>query len=117
MRPVEVVEDYENVIWGELNLQSEGANTTLLRHNFENSPLLYVPEVHWPFSNENVLVIERINGLAVNDVKGLEAAGVELKVLVERGVEIFLPGLEHNFFMPCIPAIFCRCHPPAKPAI
>lgn len=99
LRPVEVVEDYENVIWGELNLQSEGANTTLLRHNFENSPLLYVPEVHWPFSNENVLVIERINGLAVNDVKGLEAAGVELKVLAERGVEIFFTQVfEHNFF-------------------
>ena len=99
LRPVEVVEDYENVIWGELNLQSEGANTTLLRHNFENSPLLYVPEVHWPCSNEKVLVMERINGLAVNDVKGLEAAGIELKVLAERGVEIFFTQVfEHNFF-------------------
>ena len=99
LRPVEVVQDYESVIWGELNLQSEGANTSLLRHNFENSPLLYVPEVHWPYSNENVLVIERINGLAVNDVKGLEAAGIELKVLAERGVEIFFTQVfEHNFF-------------------
>jgi len=35
LRPVEVVQDYESVIWGELNLQSEGANTSLLRHNFE----------------------------------------------------------------------------------
>ena len=57
-----------------------------------------MPEVHWPYSNENVLVIERINGLAVNDVKGLEAAGIELKVLAERGVEIFFTQVfKHNF--------------------
>lgn len=99
LRPVEVVEDYEAVIWGELNLQAEGANTTLLRHNFENSPLLYVPEVFWPYSNENVLVMERIQGLAVNDISGLEASGVNLKTLAERGVEIFFTQVfEQNFF-------------------
>lgn len=99
LRPVEVVQDYEAVIWGELNLQAEGANTTLLRHNFDRSPLLYVPEVHWPYSNEKVLVMERIQGLAVNDAKGLEAAGINLKMLAERGVEIFFKQVfEHNFF-------------------
>ena len=40
LRPVEVIADYEQVIYDELNLQSEGANASLLRHNFEGSPLL-----------------------------------------------------------------------------
>ena len=46
LKPIEVVSDYEKVIFGELNLQSEGANASLLKHNFENSPLLHVPQIH-----------------------------------------------------------------------
>ena len=99
LRPLEVVADYEVVILEELNLQSEGANASLLRHNFENSPLLYVPEIHWPYSNENVLVMERIYGIPVTNMADLEAAGVDMKLLAERGVEIFFTQVfEHNFF-------------------
>ena len=99
LRPLEVVADYEMVILEELNLQSEGANASLLRHNFENSPLLYVPEIHWPYSNENVLVMERIYGIPVTNMADLEAAGVDMKLLAERGVEIFFTQVfEHNFF-------------------
>ncbi len=99
LRPVDVVRDYESVITGELNLQAEGANTSLLRHNFNASPLLYVPEVYWPYSNEKVLVMERIQGITVTDIPALEAAGVNFKCLAERGVEIFFTQVfEHNFF-------------------
>jgi len=99
LRPVEVVQDYQKVIFGELCLQSEGANTSLLRHNFENSPLLYVPEVHWAYSNKQVLVMERIHGIPVTNIADLQAAGVDFKCLAERGVEIFFTQVfEHNFF-------------------
>ena len=99
LRPVEVVRDYETVIFGELNLQAEGANTSELRHNFKNSPLLYVPEVHWSYSNEKVLVMERIHGIPVTHIADLQAAGVDFKCLAERGVEIFFTQVfEHNFF-------------------
>ena len=99
LRPVEVVEDYQKVILGELNLQAEGANTSLLRHNFADSSLLYVPEVYWPYSNKNLLVMERISGIPVTNIEDLQAAGVNFKNLAERGVEIFFTQVfEHNFF-------------------
>jgi len=99
MRPLDVVKDYEMVILDELNLQAEGANASLLRHNFDGSPLLYVPEIYWPYSNENLLVMERIYGIPVTNMSELEAACVDLKVLAERGVEIFFTQVfEHNFF-------------------
>ncbi len=101
LRPIEVVSDYEVVILDELNLQSEGANASLLRHNFDDSSLLYVPEIYWPYSNQDVLVMERIYGIPVTNMTDLEAAGVDMKVLAERGVEIFFTQVfEHNFF-PC----------------
>ena len=99
LHPVEVVSDYQTVILTELNLQSEGANASLLRHNFEKSPLLFVPEIIWDYSNEKVLVMDRIYAAPVTDIDALRAANVDLKLLAERGVEIFFTQVfEHNFF-------------------
>ena len=99
LKPVEVVNDYEKVIYGELNLQAEGANASLLKHNFEHSPLLHVPQIYWPYSNQNVLVMERISGIPVTNIDDLKAAGVNFKALAERGVEIFFTQVfDHNFF-------------------
>jgi len=99
LRPVEVARDYRTTIIDELNLQREAGNTAMLRRNFENSDLLYIPEIYWPYTNENVLVMERIYATPVTDVETLQAADTDFKVLAERGVEIFFTQVfEHNFF-------------------
>ncbi len=99
MRPVEVVQDYRITIFDELDMQREAANASLLRRNFLNSPLLYVPEVHWDYTREKVLVMERISGIPVTDLEALRAQNTDFKALAERGVEIFFTQVfEHNFF-------------------
>jgi len=99
MRLMEVVSDYRNTIFDELNLQREGANASLLRRNFDGSPLLYVPEVFWSHTNEKVLVMERIYAVPVTDIETLQQRGTDFKALAERGVEIFFTQVfEHNFF-------------------
>ncbi|HSG59831.1 MAG TPA: ubiquinone biosynthesis regulatory protein kinase UbiB [Pseudomonadales bacterium] len=99
MRPVEVVEDYEHTIFDELDLQREAANTSQLRRNFENSPLLYIPQIYWDYTRHNVMVMERIYAIPVTDVKQLKAQGTNMKLLAERGVEIFFTQLfRDNFF-------------------
>ncbi len=99
LRPIEVARDYRTTIFDELNLQREAANTVTLRRNFENSPLLYVPDVYWPYCNENVLVMERIYATPVTDIAQLKESNTNFKVLAERGVEIFFTQVfEHNFF-------------------
>lgn len=99
LRPVEVINDYEKVILDELNLLSEGANTSLLKRNFEGSPLLYVPRVYWEFTRSNILVMERIHGIPVSDIASITAAGINLKKLAETGVEIFFTQVfDHSFF-------------------
>ena len=99
LRPVEVARDYRTTIIDELNLQREAGNTALLRRNFEDSALLYIPEIYWPYTNEDVLVMERIYATPVTDVDTLKTAGTDFKVLAERGVEIFFTQVfDHNFF-------------------
>ena len=89
LRPVEVVEDYRHTIFGELDLMSEAANASQLRRNFADSPLLYVPDVYWDYCRPNVMVMERIYGTPIGDVEALIERGTNMKVLAERGVEIF----------------------------
>lgn len=98
LRPVEVVEEYRRTLLDELNLMSEAANTIQLRRNFENSPLLYVPHVYPDHCRENVLVMERIYGIPVSDRVALEANGTDLKLLAERGVEVFFTQVFRDSF-------------------
>jgi ubiquinone biosynthesis protein len=98
LRPVEVVEDYENTIYDELDMQREGANASQLKRNFENSELIYIPGIEWDYTTSKVLVMERIWGVPIADVAALTAAGVDMKVLAEKGVEIFFTQVFRDSF-------------------
>ena len=99
LRPVEVVSDYELTILDELDLAREAANASQLRRNFEDSTLVYVPEVYWDYTRHNVFTMERISGIPVTDLDTLRAKGTDLKLLGERGVEIFFTQvLRDSFF-------------------
>lgn len=99
LRLIEVVRDYEYVIFDELNLLNEAANTAQLARNFKNSPQLYVPKIYWDYCRTNVLVMERIYGIPVGQVDELRAAGINIKKLAETGVQIFFTQVfDHSFF-------------------
>jgi ubiquinone biosynthesis protein len=98
LRPVEVVSDYQLVILDELDLAREAANACQLRRNFEGSKLVYVPEVYWDYTCRNVFTMERISGIPVTDIEALKARGTDLKLLGERGVEIFFTQVFRDSF-------------------
>jgi len=98
LHPVEVVADYDSTIHDELDLQREAANASQLRRNFENSSLIYIPFINWDYTRKTVMVMERIYGIPIADVPALEAAGVNLKVLAEKGVEIFFTQVFRDSF-------------------
>lgn len=99
LRPLEVVAEYEKTILDELDLMREAANGSTLRRNFDNSPLLYVPAVHWDYCRQQVLVLEEIHGIPIGDIAALKSAGTNFQVLAERGVEIFFTQVfRDNFF-------------------
>jgi len=98
-RPREVVSEYERIIFDELDLLREAASASQLKRNFLGSDLLHVPEIHWDYTRHNVMVAERISGIPISEVEALVAHGVDLKVLAERGVDIFFTQVfRHNFF-------------------
>jgi ubiquinone biosynthesis protein len=98
LRPAEVVADYELIILDELDLAREAANASQLRRNFDGSKLVYVPRVYWDFTSRSVFTMERIEGIPVTDMEALRARGTDLKLLAERGVEIFFTQVFRDSF-------------------
>ena len=98
LRPVEVVREYEQTIFDELDLRKEAANGSQLRRNFEQSDILYIPEIFWDLTRHNVLVMELIQGIPVADIEQLRAQNTDMKCLAERGVEIFFTQVFRDSF-------------------
>ena len=99
LRPKDVVNDYSRTIRDELDFMREAANGAQLKRNWEDSDILELPEIYWDYCHPNVMVMERMYGVAVNDIESLNAAGVNMHILAARGVEIFFTQVfKHNFF-------------------
>jgi len=99
LHPMEVIAELEKTILDELDLMREAANASQLRRNFQESHLLYVPQVYWPLNRRNVMVMERIYGTPIWDVASIRRQGIDLKELAEHGVEIFFTQVfRHSFF-------------------
>ncbi|WP_428410855.1 AarF/UbiB family protein, partial [Legionella sp.] len=98
LKPREIVKEFEHTLLDELDLSREAANAAQLRRNFEGSHILYIPEIYWDYTRNNVLVMERIRGIPVSDLSTLKAQGVDVKKLAERGVEIFFTQVFRDCF-------------------
>ncbi len=98
LHPVDVVSDYEKTIYDELDLLREAANASQLRRNFEGSDMMYVPQVYWDWCRPKVLVMERIYGIQVTDLETLADQRTDMKMLAERGVEIFFTQVFRDSF-------------------
>lgn len=98
LKPREVVREYEKTLLDELNLLRESANAIQLRRNFMGSPMLYIPEVYPDYCSERLMVMERIYGIPVSDVKALEKQGTNMKLLAERGVQVFFTQVFRDSF-------------------
>jgi len=102
LRPKEVVEEYRKTILDELDLNREAANAIQLKRNFnqgrEQDKIIYVPEIYSEYSSRNVLVMERIYGIGVGEVETLHQLGVDMKLLSERGVELFFTQVFRDSF-------------------
>ena len=98
LKPREVVGEFRRHLEDELDLMREAANASQLRRNFEDSPLLVVPEVYWDFCRTNVMVMERMSGIPVSKLDELKANNIDLEQLAASGVEIFFTQVFRDGF-------------------
>lgn len=98
LKPLEVINEFDKYLHDELDLMREAANASQLRRNFSRSPLLRIPEMHWDFCHENVIVMERMSGIPISQTERMRHAGIDLKKLSRDGVEIFFTQVFRDGF-------------------
>lgn len=75
---------------GELDLLNEARNCEQLAQIFEGRDDIVFPKIHWEYCSERVLVQDFIHGIPPNDEAALEAAGIDKKMLAQKGTDAFL---------------------------
>jgi len=98
-RLVEVVRLFEETIALEMDLRFEAAAAVKLHGNLKDDTGFYVPEIYWNLTSQRVLTLERIHGIAINDVASLKAAGYDLAGLVNNAaISFFKQVFRDGFF-------------------
>ncbi len=99
MHLIEIVNDYEILVYDETDLIKEAANAKKIKKNFLNSELIYIPEIYSEYLTKNILVMERTFATPINNKDELKQQGINFKQLAENAIEIFfIQVFEHNFF-------------------
>jgi ubiquinone biosynthesis protein len=92
-------DEFSFALKGELDFRRESRNADRFRTNFAKDNFLYVPQVYWDFTTRRVMVLERIDGIKIDDVAALEAAGFDRKELANRAAKMVLQEvLDDGFF-------------------
>ena len=90
LRPKAVIEHFESVVHGELDLRMEASASAEFRSNTAKDPNFGVPKVIWPYSDRRVFTSAWIEGINIGDVEAVRATGIDMKALANNIIQAFL---------------------------
>jgi len=87
---VGLVHEFAHTLRAETDYLQEGRNAERFCANFAGDDSLYFPRVFWEQTTNRVLTLERIDGIKVDDVAALDAAGIDRRKLAMNGARMVL---------------------------
>jgi ubiquinone biosynthesis protein len=98
-QPVKIVEEFAKTIEKELDYNLEAGNILRFRKSFIDDPTVYIPKVFQDQSTARVLTMEYISGIKISQSEQIDAAGMDRKLITNRGANLILKQvLIHGFF-------------------
>jgi len=89
-QPVAIVGHFARSMERELDLALEARNVERFAANFADDPVVVIPKVYREWTSSVMNVQEHIVGIPGSDIAGVQAAGLDPKLLAARGAEIVL---------------------------
>jgi ubiquinone biosynthesis protein len=89
-KPVMIVEEFSRALKRELNFTTEASTLVKFGKFFEGDAVVRVPQVHWDYCTPDLLVMERIDGIALTDMEAVRASGCDTQKLAENLCNVFL---------------------------
>ncbi len=97
--PLGIVNEFSRSVRKELNFVEEARNANRFRKNFAENHNIYIPEVYPELVSEKVIVMERLEGVRIDDIKGIESLGVERHKIARIGIDAYFKMMfEDGFF-------------------
>ncbi|QWR76079.1 ABC1 kinase family protein [Candidatus Magnetomonas plexicatena] len=97
--PLGIVEEFAKTIKRELNFMEEAKNVQRFARNFKDIENVKIPILYPAYTSERVIVLERIEGIRINDVKSMEKFGFDKSAIAENLVNAYFKMiLEDGFF-------------------
>jgi predicted unusual protein kinase regulating ubiquinone biosynthesis (AarF/ABC1/UbiB family) len=98
----DVVADFADNLAEELDFRIEAQSMEAWVSSLKSSPLgrnITVPQVHWEFTSERVLTMERVQGVRIDDLPAIRKKGFDGTELVKALLfSTFEGGLRHGLF-------------------
>lgn len=98
LRSKEVIKEFENTIYAELDFIQEAANCTELTRLHKNDQRIILPNIYFDYCSDKIIVMEWMNGIPIANISQLTANSVDLVKLSQYGVEIFYTQVFHFGF-------------------
>jgi ubiquinone biosynthesis protein len=99
LRPMDVIEHFDGVVKGELDLRLESAAASEFAANTGQDAGFTLPQIQWNHSARRVMTLGWADGLPLGDNDALDAAGHNRQELGERVLTLFLRhALRDGFF-------------------
>jgi ubiquinone biosynthesis protein len=89
-QPGKIIGQFSKSLRRELDLALEGRNTERFARNFAKDPNVEFAKIYWDYTSVNLLVMSHIEGIPGHDLLAAEQAGLDLKLLGERGANAVL---------------------------
>ncbi|HYQ48089.1 MAG TPA: AarF/ABC1/UbiB kinase family protein [Thermodesulfovibrionales bacterium] len=97
--PTGIVDEFSKTVKKELDFIEESRNCMRFRKNFENVPDVYIPDIFTRFTTNKIIVMERIEGVRIDDIEGIVKLGLDRPRLAKAGVNAYFKmTLEDGFF-------------------
>lgn len=96
---VGLVDEFSQTLRSELDYVREGHSAERFAANFASDPSIHIPLVFWETTTSRVLTLERIRGVKINDLAGLDAQGTDRRWLANYATSVVLKMVcEDGFF-------------------
>jgi ubiquinone biosynthesis protein len=96
---VAIVNEFAWTLRGELDYEQEGRNAATFRRQFAGNRDISIPLIYWPQTTRRVLTMQRLSGVTIDDLAGLDRLGIDRHDLAVRSADlIFSQVFEHGFY-------------------
>ena len=94
-----LVEEFAYALSVELDYRNEASRCERLRRDMARFRGVNVPRIYWSHTARRVLTMERVEGVRIDDLEALDAAGIDRVELADRFIRSLLhQGLIEGFF-------------------